>query len=180
VNECKPLALGVQEPEDKNQDEDIAMAPPAFNIEDVRPPMHLFIVPKVPAQFIRARDGGTPIMLAPLWSRAAHEPAGLWVWPRGTEPLTGAIVNNRFLIEAYIASGSYGHGWRALDLHDPQKKAKFLKTPRASHDYMPSGMMAELARELGRGLHSSTFQLSLTRSDTKTHPTHALIVPNNP
>jgi serine/threonine protein kinase len=86
-------------------------------------------------------------MLAPLWSRAAHEPAGLWTWPRGTEPLNGAIVNNRFVIENYVASGSYGHGWKAVDLRD--KKAVFLKTPRASHDYMPSAMMAELARELG-------------------------------
>jgi hypothetical protein len=60
--------------------------------EDVRPPLHLFIVPKAPAQFIRARDGGAPIMLAPLWSRAAHEPSGLWTWPRGTEPLTGRIA----------------------------------------------------------------------------------------
>ena len=56
-------------------------------------------------------------------------------------------MNNRFLIEGYVASGSYGHGWKAVDLRD--KKAVFLKTPRASHDYMPSAMMAELARELG-------------------------------
>jgi hypothetical protein len=137
--------LGVERPEDVN------LAPTQHEsphvVEDVRPPMHLFIVPKVPAQFIRAAEGGTPIMLAPLWSRAAHEPCGLWTWPRGTEPLTGAIVNNRFVIEGYIASGSYGHGWKAIDLHD--KKLVFLKTPRASHDYMPSTMMAELARELG-------------------------------
>ena len=98
--------------------------------------MHLFIVPKVPAQYVRAREGGAPIMLAPLWSRAAHEPSGLWTWPGGTEPLVGAIVNNRFVIEGYIASGSYGHGWKAIDLQD--KKPVFLKTPRASHDYMPS------------------------------------------
>ena len=142
--------LGVERPEDVNlapgQKDDKA-SQPQHAIEDVRPPIHLFIVPKVPAQFMRARDGGPPIMLAPLWSRAAHEPAGLWTWPRGTEPLTGAIVNNRFVIEGYVASGSYGHGWKAIDLHD--KKLVFLKTPRASHDYMPSTMMAELARELG-------------------------------
>ena len=136
--------LGVEHPEDLN-------LPPQRqlqqDLEDVRPPMHLFIVPKVPAQYVRAREGGTPIMLAPLWSRAAHEPSGLWTWPRGTEPLVGAIVNNRFVVEAYIASGSYGHGWKAVDLHS--KKPVFLKTPRASHDYMPSDMMGELARELG-------------------------------
>ena len=95
--------LGVEHPEDLN-------LPPQRHLqqelEDVRPPMHLFIVPKVPAQYVRAREGGTPIMLAPLWSRAAHEPSGLWTWPRGTEPLVGAIVNNRFVVEAYIASGS--------------------------------------------------------------------------
>ena len=38
-------------------------------------------------------------------------------------------------------------GWRAIDLQG--KRAVFLKTPRASHDYMPSSMMGELARELG-------------------------------
>jgi hypothetical protein len=30
-------------------------------------------------------------------------------------------------------------GWKAIDLHD--KKLVFLKTPRASHDYMPSTMV---------------------------------------
>ena len=145
--------LGVERPEDVNLEGTgdrgggSGGPPDGPAVEDVRPPMHLFVVPKVPAQFIRAREGATPIMLAPLWSRAAHEPAGLWTWPRGTEPLTGAIVNNRFVIEGYIASGSYGHGWKAVDLLD--KKPVFLKTPRASHDYMPSSMMAELARELG-------------------------------
>lgn len=141
--------LGVERPEDVNlaDTEEIKAHETPHVVEDVRPPMHLFIVPDVPAQFVRARQGGSPVMLAPLWSRAAHEPAGLWTWPRGTEPLNGAIVNNRFLIEGYVASGSYGHGWKAVDLRD--KKAVFLKTPRASHDYMPSAMMAELARELG-------------------------------
>jgi serine/threonine protein kinase len=137
--------LGVERPEDVNLD--IDYKPAEHVVEDVRPPMHLFIVPNVPAQFVRAREGGPPIMLAPLWSRAAHEPGGLWTWPKGTEPLNGAIVNSRFVIENYVASGSYGHGWKALDLQS--KKAVFLKTPRASHDYMPSTMMAELARELG-------------------------------
>ena len=141
--------LGVERPEDVNLADDgqIKAHETPHVVEDVRPPMHLFIVPNVPAQFVRARQGGSPVMLAPLWSRAAHEPAGLWTWPRGTEPLNGAIVNNRFVIENYVASGSYGHGWKAIDLQD--KKAVFLKTPRASHDYMPSAMMAELARELG-------------------------------
>lgn len=137
--------LGVERPEDVNLAPAQTESPHV--VEDVRPPIHLFIVPKAPAQFIRAREGGAPVMLAPLWSRGAHEPSGLWTWPRGTEPLTGAIVNNRFVIEGYVASGSYGHGWKAIDLHD--KKLVFLKTPRASHDYMPSTMMAELARELG-------------------------------
>ena len=143
--------IGVERPEDVNlytaDDSQIAAHETPHVVEDVRPPMHLFIVPNVPAQFIRARQGGSPVMLAPLWSRAAHEPAGLWTWPRGTEPLNGAIVNHRFVIEGYIASGSYGHGWKAIDLQD--KKPVFLKTPRASHDYMPSAMMTELARELG-------------------------------
>ena len=133
--------------------------------------MHLFIVPKVPAQYVRAREGGAPIMLAPLWSRAAHEPSGLWTWPRGTEPLNGAIVNNRFVIEGYIASGSYGHGWKAIDLQD--KKAVFLKTPRASHDYMPSTMMAELAKELGtmrRILHTIPKHKSLVNVIEVTPP----------
>lgn len=143
--------IGVERPEDVNlstaDDRQILKHETPHVVEDVRPPMHLFIVPNVPAQFIRARQGGSPVMLVPLWSRAAHEPAGLWTWPRGTEPLNGAIVNNRFVIEGYIASGSYGHGWKAIDLQD--KKPVFLKTPRASHDFMPSGMMTELARELG-------------------------------
>ena len=141
--------LGVERPEDVNLADDgqIKAHETPHVVEDVRPPMHLFIVPNVPAQFVRARQGGSPVMLAPLWSRAAHEPAGLWTWPRGTEPLNGAIVNHRFVIESYVASGSYGHGWKAVDLQN--RKAVFLKTPRASHDYMPSSMMAELARELG-------------------------------
>ena len=67
--------------------EDVNLAPAQREsphvVEDVRPPIHLFIVPKAPAQFIRARDGAAPVMLAPLWSRAAHEPCGLWTWPRG-------------------------------------------------------------------------------------------------
>ena len=117
--------LGVERPEDVNlaDTEEIKAHETPHVVEDVRPPMHLFIVPDVPAQFVRARQGGSPVMLAPLWSRAAHEPAGLWTWPRGTEPLNGAIVNNRFLIEGYVASGSYGHGWKAVDLRD--KKAVF-------------------------------------------------------
>jgi hypothetical protein len=33
---------------------------------------------------------------------------------------------------------------------------------------------------LGRGLHSSTFQLNLSQFRHKTHPRHPLIPPNNP
>ena len=162
--------LGVERPEDVNLTAIDSHQTPHV-VEDVRPPMHLFIVPKVPAQYVRAREGGAPIMLAPLWSRAAHEPSGLWTWPRGTEPLNGAIVNNRFVIEGYIASGSYGHGWKAIDLQD--KKAVFLKTPRASHDYMPSTMMAELAKELGtmrRILHTIPKHKSLVNVIEVTPP----------
>ena len=74
--------LGVERPEDVNLTAIDSHQTPHV-VEDVRPPMHLFIVPKVPAQYVRAREGGAPIMLAPLWSpRRARTLGSVDVAPR--------------------------------------------------------------------------------------------------
>ena len=83
------------------------------DLEDVRPSMHLFIVP-VPAQYIRW-EGGTPIMLALLWSRAAHEP---WVCGRGRGHRAARGRHREQQVRHRgVHRAGHGHGWKAVDLH---------------------------------------------------------------
>jgi hypothetical protein len=63
---------------------------------------------------------------------------------------------------------------------DPGPHRERGEEPLERHDAAPRHTGGQGRQLAGRGLHSSASQLNLSHSDTKTHPSHPLILPYNP
>ena len=50
-----------------------------------------------------------------------------------SDVLVGAEIAGRYRLEAYIMSGSYGHGWRAVDMHSGEEV--FVKTFKSRQEF---------------------------------------------